>query len=214
MSGSYSLATTVAYLETVLEAMGQGRVAASPDASRESLRERFRKAVRLLKRFKAEHAAEHEAWSFLVASHQHLASPLPNWEPLTDGARPAPEPGNVFTRKAQPSRDDLLSGTWAEFCSASGLYAGRLDDLPTPVPFFAKTVAALDVAIRVGRDGVTAVYAAVMDLWSRRHDILKSDGAAKRQPRRRRSLDRLYLALMRFVFGFFGSHKVDARNNP
>jgi len=24
----------------------------------------------------------------------------------------------------------------------------------------------------------------------------------------------LFLALMRFVFGFFGSHKVDARNNP
>jgi len=33
-------------------------------------------------------------------------------------------------------------------------------------------------------------------------------------PLHRRATERLFVALMRFVLGFFGSHKVDARNNP
>lgn len=209
---AWSLSVTVSYLETLLEVVGEGRDAVARGESRESLRERFRKVLRQLKRFKAENEAEHAAWSLLVASHQSTAI-LPDWKPAI-GRRPAAHPENVFTRNAPTSSDDLLASTWSELYSSSSPYTGRLGDLPAPVPFFSKAVATLDVAIRVGRDGVTAVYAAVMALWSRRHDILKSDAAAKQQPRRRRSLDRLHLALMRFVFGFFGSHKVDARNNP
>lgn len=211
-SNTYSLANTVSFLEAMLDAMGERHAVVASEECRESLRERFRRVVRLLKRLRAKHDLEQEAWSLLVASH-HSASALPDWDPLTIGEHLPPQPENVFTRKSQPSNDEQLTGPWARFYSLSRLYAGRLNDLPAPVPFLAK-VARLDVAIQVGRAGVTAFYVAVMDLWSRRHDILKSDAAIQQQPRRRRSIDRLFLALMRFVVGFFGSHKVDARNIP
>jgi hypothetical protein len=42
----------------------------------------------------------------------------------------------------------------------------------------------------------------------------EASNAETRQLKRRPSFDRLLQALMRFVAGFFGSHKVDARNNP
>lgn len=209
-SRSDSLSTTVSYLETVLEVMGHGRVVVvDPEETRESLRERFRKVVRLLKRFRAEHGSEQGSLSPPVAS---LAL---GWVPLNIGVRVAVQANNVFTRQSQPSSAELLSRAWAEFYASSSAYTDRLDDPPTPAPFLAKArVGTLDVAIQVGIHGMTAVYAAVMDLWSRRHDFLTSDSAIKQQPRRRRALDRLFLALMRFVVGFFGSHKVDARNNP
>jgi hypothetical protein len=200
MSGSYSLSTAVSHLETVLEVMGQGRVGVASDETRASLRERFRKLLRLFKRFKASH---------------HQASPLPDWGPANFGAGPASQPGNIFTRKAHPAGGELLTGTWADSYSPARLYTGRLDDLPAPAPVFAKAqVAKLAVAIQVGIDGMTAVCAAVMDLWTRRHDILKSDAAIKPPQHGRHALERLFLALMRFALGFFGSHKVDARNNP
>jgi hypothetical protein len=214
MSGSYSLSTAVSHLETVLEVMGQGRVGVASDETRASLRERFRKLLRLFKRFKAEHDFEQQTWLMLVASH-HQASPLPDWGPANFGAGPASQPGNIFTRKAHPAGGELLTGTWADSYSPARLYTGRLDDLPAPAPVFAKAqVAKLAVAIQVGIDGMTAVCAAVMDLWTRRHDILKSDAAIKPPQHGRHALERLFLALMRFALGFFGSHKVDARNNP
>lgn len=213
MSGSYSLATTVSFLERMLEVVGKGCVVAVTDTSRESLRARFRKAVRLLNRFKAEHESEQMDWSLLVASH-HSASSLRVYQAsLPISVRQVAQPGNVFTRKSQPASEELRFCGRAELCSSLSI-AEHLDDLPAPAPFFAKTVATLDLAIRMGHDGLTGVYVAVIDLWSRRHDIRRSDAAKQQQPRHRRFVDRLYLALMRFVFGFFGSHKVDARNNP
>lgn len=193
-----SLAATISSLEEVLVVVGQGYVAtAVTDESRESLRERFRRVLRVLQRFQADAAAMQDALSRLPVSH-----------------RSARQPDNVFTQKAQPSGDELVRRTLAEFCSSSSLYAEGHHLLPASGPFFSKAPATLDVAIQMSRDGMTAVVVALMDVWSRRHDILKSDAAPEQAPRRRRSLDRLYLALMRFDFGFFGSHKVDARNTP
>ena len=82
-------------------------------------------------------------------------------------------------------------------------------------PLLASTrVTQLDAALRIGLAGPWSFFQAVMDSWLRRHDVVAKPSNAYKRPRRRHAIDRLFLALMRFVFGFFGSHKVDARNNP
>lgn len=72
----------------------------------------------------------------------------------------------------------------------------------------------LDVALRIGRDGPVSFFESVLAYWARRHEVAPKTSSPDKRPRRRRAVDRLFLALMRFVFGFFGSHKVDARNTP
>ncbi|EHR69532.1 hypothetical protein BurJ1DRAFT_0650 [Burkholderiales bacterium JOSHI_001] len=197
----------------MLDVAGHGRGTAASDDTRESLRVRFRKVTRLLRRWKAEVDEKQADWSvseFAGLSYLDGVKLL-----LVNAARQPLALDNVFTQRPQPATFEALLGGWT--CLTPPLTnhgTSRLDAQPAPVPFFAKAVAVLDVAIRVGHYGLTAVHAAVMDLWSRRHVIPKSDVAQTRQPRQRRAIDRLCLALMRFVVGFFGSHKVDARNNP
>ena len=218
MSHTSSLAVVVPVLETMLDVAGHGQGAAASDDTRESLRVRFRKVTRLLRRWKAEVDGKHAAWSVseLAASNQDGLSYLDGLKLLlANAARQPLALDNVYTQRPQPATFEALLGGWT--CLSPPLTnhgTGRLDALPAPAPFFAKAVAVLDVAIRVGHHGLTAVHAAVMDLWSRRHVIPKSDVAQTQQPRQRRAIDRLCLALMRFVVGFFGSRKVDARNNP
>lgn len=70
----------------------------------------------------------------------------------------------------------------------------------------------LGVAIQAGLVGVERVAQAVEQ--ARCHDIVARPCTPHRRRSGRRSFTRLLLALMHFVAGFFGSHKVDARNNP
>ena len=81
-------------------------------------------------------------------------------------------------------------------------------------PFVADTqVTQLNSALRIAFGGLTTFFRSVVDSWSRSLEVDRP-GSNPSRPLRRLADDRLYLALMRFVFGFFGSHKVDARNNP
>jgi hypothetical protein len=79
-------------------------------------------------------------------------------------------------------------------------------------PFLGDT--RLDVALRLDREGPESFFKTAMAYWARRHDVVVKPGSPDKRPRRRLAIDPLFQALMRFVFGFFGSNKVDARNNP
>lgn len=214
MSRSSPLAVVIPVLETMLHVAGQRQGAGASDDTRESLRARMRRLQDRMKQWRAEHS-EFEARSSLLADTRRSASPVvESWFPLAIAARPA-QPDNVFTLRPQPAKLQALFG---DFTGTSLTLmdhgAGRLGRMPARAPFFDKVVEALDIALRIGQYGLTAVYTAVMDLWFHRHDVPGAAAGQAQQPRQRRAIECLCLAMMRFVVGFFGSRKVDARNNP
>ena len=216
-SGNYSLATTVSFLEAVLRAVGHEPVVVASEETRESLRERLRSAVRLIKRFRV--------YGDLRLQGSSVASaPLLGWlgpgNCSSDQSSfcdiPSVQPYNCFTPNP-PVSPETDFRSLADVYIAPGFYSppSEIYERVSLTPFGARAPSTIfDVAMRVAVDGITCVLAAVMDIWSLRHHVVSSPSSDKRKSRRRRSLDRLFLALMRFAFGFFGSHKVDARNNP
>jgi hypothetical protein len=222
MSSASTLAVVVPVLETVvLYFAGHGRQAEAPDDTRESLRVRLRKATQLLRRWQAEVDGDQAEWplSVVTGPNQGPMSYLDGAKLiLANGARQSSALDNIFTPRSRPAQAVKPKSFFDDMTGSSVLLmdhsTGRQGGLPARAPFATKAAAALDVAIQVGQHGLTAAYTAVMDLWFSRHDVPKSDAAKTQQPRQRRAIERLCLALMRFVVGFFGSHKIDARNNP
>jgi len=73
----------------------------------------------------------------------------------------------------------------------------------------------LELDLLFARLNVFDALEAAMTRWSRRHDASRSSGRTYRKSRAQGgNVFRRLIALLRFVAGFFGSHKVDARNNP
>jgi hypothetical protein len=70
------------------------------------------------------------------------------------------------------------------------------------------------MALTVGLEGVERLLQRMEESWDRRHDAGSSPQYRIRSPKRRSAIDRLRMALLRFVGGFFGTHKLDERNNP
>jgi hypothetical protein len=204
-------------METMLHVAGHGQGATASEDTRESLRVRFRNATRQLRRWKSEVDSKQAdlQLSVVALSNREGMSYLSGLELiLANGARQRSALDDFFAERRQAANHEAffrdLTGS-SPFLTDRG--TDRLASLPARAPF-TKALEPLDVAISVGHHGLTAVYATVMDLWSRRHVIPRSDASKTQQPRQRRSIGRLCLALMRFVVGFFGSRKVDARNNP
>jgi hypothetical protein len=193
-TNTYSLNTMASYLESILDAMGYAQLAA-PASTREARRKRFRKLNRIFKG--------------LVAREVCFgAAPIPSASDAVFGAegfvisQPLCLPGSyaMSTRVSQPP-----GGYDIDKVAASRA---------TP-PFLGDTrFTRLDVALRLDREGPESFFETVMAYWARRHDVVVKPGSPDKRPRRRLAIDRLFQALMRFAFGFFGSNKVDARNNP
>lgn len=186
-SNTYSLDTMVSFLEAALSAAGHAQPAAAT-SSRGALKKRFRELKQRYER--------------LLMPSRDAGLPV----------APAPEDrigSGVF-----------LQGSYAYSTCVVGLPAGVYDvdevlTSWTAPPFLGDTRATqLDVALRIDRNGPESFFESLMAYWAHRHEVTAKKASPDKRPRRRRALDRLFLALMRFVFGFFGSHKVDARNNP
>lgn len=216
-ANKYSLASIVSYLETVLRAVGQELPADVSMETRESLRERFRKASRLLARINAKQALAHDECAPSASSRfawLGIGHRVSEHTGIDDVA--GRQPHNCFAPSTTAARG-AHANPWADFSftPSNSTHQAELHRRPALPTSFAKAHPMLfDVAMRVAVDGFTCVYAAVMSLWSERHDVGNQPAAGKRQHHRRSALDRLSLALMRVALGFFGSHKVDARNNP
>jgi len=73
----------------------------------------------------------------------------------------------------------------------------------------------VDVDVLLARFGAAAIVKSLMAAWGTRHDFThqSSKPDTKLSSRAYFSCERA-LALFRFARGFFGAHKVDARNNP
>lgn len=214
--GSYSLATTVSFLEAMLNAVGYQPLVDVEVGTRESLRERFRKSVRLLNRFRAEQAFDQDSWSISTILTPGYAAGVLRHDQQRRLCEGYSRLAGMCCATGALSVYEVQAGTYGDRSGLPRFYDSQVafDDLAVSTPVYAKAPPTLfDVAMRVAVEGITSVYAAVMDLWSCRHDDVPS-ATSKKQPGRRRALDRFFLALMRFAFGFFGSHKVDARNNP
>jgi hypothetical protein len=186
-SNTYSLETMVSFLEAALSSAGHAQPAAAT-SSRGALKKRFRE---------------------LRLRYERLL--MPSWDaglPVV----PAPED--------RISSGVFLQGSYACSTCVVGLPADvcDVDEVLTSwvaPPLVGSTRATrLDVALRIDRDSPESFFESLMTYWARRHEVTAKTVSPDKRPRRRRALDRLFLALMRFVFGFFGSHKVDARNNP
>lgn len=219
-SGTYSLATTVSFLEAVVQAVDHEAAADTSTETRTSLRERFRRAVRLLKRFKATQDLRREGSSIAATSMLGWLEPSNCFSERSErgffGDILSRQHHNYFA-SSPPAFPETQSSACADICFPPGFCASQseLDNRVALRPIFGEAPPTIfDAAMGVAVDGFMRVYAAVMDLWSRRHDVVSSSASNKRRPHRSRALDRLFLALMRFAFGFFGTHKVDARNNP
>lgn len=199
---AYPLRSIVFFMETSLTAMGEQTPATASVSSRGELRARFRGLARLFKEKKRQ--ADPQTWSRIAD----------------------------FATDSQPKRDsgcfEACQGVWGEekstaVCVSSSDSVFRRPDLVAePTPNFSKslfvayTQAALpsSVTAKLRLEGVTEFFLAVMELWARRHDAVSPADLKKQPPRRQRAVERLCEAVMRYVFGFFGSHKVDARNTP
>jgi hypothetical protein len=191
-SNTYPLHAMVSFLEAALSVSGR----ALPDAassSRKALKKRLCKLRHL-----SEQLHEKGVWSASATS-----APV-----VTTRA------GNVTARPT------FMQGSYAVSTRVVSLCTGGYDIDEalagwTAPPFLGDTRATeLDVALRIERDGPQSFFESVMAYWERRHQVTAKAASPDKRPRRRLALDRLFLALMRFILGFFGSHKVDARNNP
>jgi len=211
MSTSYTLEATVSFLETTLSPWSEPPAVEKEPWTREELRQRYRKLMRIFRRLHAEHG-QCDTFS------SRLAEPAPVdhfWSGLTpsSGQQDAGSPSKIFLVQGsfalETRIDPMLSDVYGSPFDVDVVAMLR------PAPFLANTqITRLNTALWLGREGVVSVFEAAMDFWSRRHDIVAKPANPDKRARRRRAIDRLFLALMRFAFGFFGSHKVDARNNP
>ena len=192
-ANTYSLDATVSFLESVLGVVGHAPPA-EPASTREALRKRFRKLKRLYEKL------ERDVWPG--------AAPMPS----------APDAVVVadFYVSSQPL---FVQGSYAMSTRVSLLSGGNeVDEVAsgwaTPPFLGGNALTQLDVALRFTREGPESFFDTVMAYWARRHDVVVKPGSPDKRPERRFAITRLFQALMRFVFGFFGNHKVDARNNP
>lgn len=191
-SNTYSLDAMVSFLEAALSAAGHAQPAAAT-SSRGALKKRFRE---LKQRY--EQLLQQGLWSA-------GAVPSPIVATTSDDIRDAP-----FFMQGSYSYSTRVVGP-----RAGGYDVDKVVDSWATPPFLGSTRATqLDVALRIDRDGAESFFESVMANWARRDEVTAKTASPDKRPRRRRALDRLLLALMRFVRGFFGSHKVDARNNP
>jgi hypothetical protein len=211
MSTGYTLEATVSFLETTLSAWGEPSSVEKEPWTREELRKRYRKLLRIFRRLNAEQG-QYDTFS------SRPAEPAPVdyfWPGLTpsSGHHGAASPSDIFFVQGSIALETRIDPMLSDVNGSP--FDVDVVAMLRPAPFLANTqISRLNTALWLGREGVVSVFEAAMDFWSRRHDIVAKPANPDKRPRRRRAIDRLFLALMRFAFGFFGSHKVDARNNP
>lgn len=192
----YSLQSVVAFLEASLSScFGVSKGDEAPEG-RVELRKRYRELRKIAKRLSrdsSETVSEPSEWWFVR-----------NTVPGAIEVTPQIDLGrlSIFAADAETRSDDSWSGSYLRYGS------GHIS------PLVADTQATpLDSALRIAFGGLRSFVWAVTDSWSRSLSV-EAPACIASRPLRRLADDRLYLALMRFVFGFFGSHKVDARNSP
>lgn len=189
-TNTYPLGTMVSFLESMLTAFGHAQPSAG-ESTRSALRKRLRELTRLSER--------------LLKREPSDAPPL-----FTSDIENGANCNSSLLLQGSYATSTRLVRVPVDVCDIDEVIVGW----ETP-PFLGDVrTTRLDVALRIDRDGRASFFESVMAYWARRHDVADKASSSDKRPRRRRALDRLFLALMRFVFGFFGSHKVDARNNP
>ena len=194
-ANDYSLQSVVAFLEASLSScFGVSKGDEAPEG-RLALRRRYRELKKLAKRI------SRDSRDTVLAPPWFLQNTIPG------AVEAAPPPIGLYGLSifaATAESRSLHSWSGRDLRYASGHISPLVADTQaTPI----------DSALRIAFGGLSAFFYAVADSWSRSLSVEAPASIASR-PLRRPADDRLYLALMRFVFGFFGSHKVDARNNP
>lgn len=190
-SNTYSLSALVLFLEAALSAMGHAQPS-EPTSTRRPLKTRFRKLRRLYERL------------------------------LRDSDWPVRACVALTTDSGCSTSGAYLQGSFSNSTRVVGLLPSNCDVDEVLVGVGSAALPwrhqghafRLDVALRLDREGPESFFESLMSYWALRHKVVTKTASPDKRSRRRRALDRLFMALMRSVFGFFGSHKVDARNNP